>query len=669
MTDQGPLLYEVIEIENTWIPMPDGCRLAARIWMPENAQTEPVPAILEYLPYRKRDGTAERDATTHPYFAARGYACIRVDMRGNGESDGLMFDEYVLQEQDDALAVIDWLTAQSWCSGTVGMIGISWGGFNGLQVAARRPPALKAVISICSTDDRYADDIHYMGGCLLNDNLSWATTMLAYSIRPPDPLLVGDGWRKLWRQRLENLPFLADTWLQHQRRDAYWRHGSICENYDDVQAAVLLVGGWADGYSNTIFRMLKHMRSPVRAIIGPWAHKYPHFANPGPRIGFLQECLRWWDHWLKDRDTGVMEDPLVKIYLQESLPPKPGFDLVPGRWVSEAQWPSPEIETKTFHLNSEHRLADTADKGTVQISSAQTVGRHAGRWFAFGMGAELPLDQRVEDQHSVAFDSAPLTSPMEICGAPVFQAQIASDQPCALLAARLCDLRPDGSVSRISYGVLNLTHHLNHAEPKLLEPGRFYPIRLQLNEIGWRLQPGHRIRLSLSNTYWPMVWPSPHPTRLRLDLAHSRLDLPVRPPRNEPALTWGDPDMAAPMEQVVLRPSGQVWRIEENAADGAVTTHNLHDYGERIIAPHGLRTHLRGEEHYRISAQDPLSARVDIDWEMKWSRDGWQVSGVVHTAMWADAQRFYMTANVRLFEQDTALFHKSWNSVIDRQLV
>ncbi|NND49174.1 MAG: CocE/NonD family hydrolase, partial [Rhizobiales bacterium] len=225
----------VDEHENIWIEVRDGCRLAARMWLPRDATQNPVPAILEYLPYRKRDGTCERDALTHPYFAGHGYACLRVDMRGNGESDGIMLDEYTSQELDDALDVIDWIVAQPWCTGAVGMMGISWGGFNALQVAALRPPSLKAIITLCSTDDRYADDIHYKGGCLLGENFGWAVQMLSYSSRPPDPELVGENWKDLWLYRLENQPFHLSEWLKHQHRDDYWKHGSICQNYEALE--------------------------------------------------------------------------------------------------------------------------------------------------------------------------------------------------------------------------------------------------------------------------------------------------------------------------------------------------------------------------------------------------------------------------------------------------
>ena len=281
--------------------MLDGCRLAARIWLPENAEQQPVPAILEYIPYRKNDGTALRDSLYHPYFAGHGYAAMRVDMRGSGDSEGVMLDEYLQQELDDAVSVIAWLAQQPWCDGSVGMMGKSWGGFNSLQVAALQPRELKAIITVCSSDDRYADDVHYKGGCVLTtDMLGWSTTMLAWNARPPDPDVLGENWRKSWLERLEQTPLLVRQWLNHPHRDDYWKHGSIREDFSKVQCAVYAVGGWADPYSNAIPRMLSGLTCPRKALIGPWAHEYPQRALPGPQIGFVQECLRWWDYWLKD---------------------------------------------------------------------------------------------------------------------------------------------------------------------------------------------------------------------------------------------------------------------------------------------------------------------------------------------------------------------------------
>jgi putative CocE/NonD family hydrolase len=341
-------------IENIWIPLSDGTRLAAKLWLPTDADTDPVPAVFEFLPYRKRDGTAARDELLYPYLAGHGYAGVRVDLRGHGDSDGLPEDEYTPQEQADGVEAISWIAEQPWCTGAVGMQGISWGGFNGLQIAAHRPPALKAIITLCSTDDRYADDVHYMGGCVLGaEVLGWPSFMLGLNALPPDPRYVGDDWRGRWHERLEGTPPFLETWLQHQRRDDLWKQGSICEDFAAVTCPVYMVGGWADGYTNAIPRTLAGLTAvgtPCKGLIGPWAHGYPEVATPGPQIGFLQESLRWWDHWLKDQATGIMDEPLLRAWIQEPVRPARSYAERPGRWVSETAWPSPRIETQRLYL-------------------------------------------------------------------------------------------------------------------------------------------------------------------------------------------------------------------------------------------------------------------------------------------------------------------------------
>ena len=292
-------------VDHVWIPMPDGIRLGARIWLPADAEDDPVPAILEYIPYRKGDGTAVRDHPRHAYFAGHGYAVLRVDIRGSGESGGILHDEYLPQEQDDALEILRWIAAQPWCTGAVGMFGISWGGFNGLQVAAHAPPELKTVISLCSTDDRYADDVHYRGGSVLAlEMLSWGASMLSFNAIPPDPAVAGEGWRELWLERIDSVDPYEHEWLRHQRRDDYWKQGSVCEDYAAIECPVYAIGGWADGYSEAVFRLVKGLGPPSKGLLGPWSHAFPDDVEPGPAIGFLQECLRWWDRWLKGVDTG-----------------------------------------------------------------------------------------------------------------------------------------------------------------------------------------------------------------------------------------------------------------------------------------------------------------------------------------------------------------------------
>ena len=430
------------------ITVTEGTRLSARLWKPVDAGDDPVPLILEYLPYRKRDGTCARDALTHPWFAARGYACVRVDMRGNGDSEGLMQDEYTAQELADAVEVIEMLAAEPWCSGTVGMMGISWGGFNSLQVAALQPEPLKAIITLCSTVDRFNDDIPYKGGCLLNENLGWGATMWSYSSRAPDPALRKD-WREMWLQRLENEPFLPSVWLRHQRRDAYWQHGSVCEDYSAIKAKVLAIGGWGDAYKNAVPQLVQALPG-AKGIVGPWVHKYPHFAVPEPRIGFLQEALRWWDHWLKDVDTGVPDDPDYRAYLMSSVRPARWYTERPGFWVAEADGAVGHIPHRTLYL-SKHGLSDGRGPISVPVNSPQDCGAEAGEYCAIWLGPEMPGDQRGDDAMSACFDTAPSDQDTDIFGVPKVRLTLSTDQPQTQIAVRLCDVHPDGASTRAQY--------------------------------------------------------------------------------------------------------------------------------------------------------------------------------------------------------------------------
>jgi putative CocE/NonD family hydrolase len=661
----------VREIVNAEIPLSDGTRLAARMWLPEDAESNPVPAILEYLPYRKRDGTSERDALTHPYYAGHGYACLRVDMRGSGESEGLLLDEYLKQEQDDALEVIDWIAAQPWCTGKLGIIGISWGGFNGLQIAARRPKPLKAIVTIASTDDRYTDDIHHMGGCLLNDNLSWASTMFAYMSRPPDPALVGERWRSLWMYRLENTPLLIANWLEHQRRDAFWKHGSVCENYADIECAVYAVGGWADGYSNAVPRLLAGLKAPAKGLIGPWAHKYPHFAKPGPAIGFLQDTLRWWDHWLKGKDTGIMDEPQYRVWMEEPVAPAAYLPHRPGRWVAEPSWPSNNIRPTRLALNPGRLGIEAEPETALTISSPQDTGLYAGAWCPYGLGPDLPSDQREEDGNSLCFDGPVLSETIEILGAPVVEIELASDKPVAMIAARLCDIHPDGASERVSYGLLNLTHRESHEHPSALEPGRRYRVRVQLNDIAHSFRPGHRIRVALSTSYWPIAFPTPEPVLMTIFTGASRIELPVRPPRKEDAelRDFAPPQGATPLAQTVLRKGGVRRLVERNlATDESVFTRH-EDTGTYRIDAIDLTIDQIKTGTYRIKTDDPLSADVTIKWTQKLARGDWRVRTETETRFRATKDEFLIDATLDAYEGDKRVYTQIWDRRIKRDLV
>ncbi|MBV8399563.1 MAG: CocE/NonD family hydrolase, partial [Acetobacteraceae bacterium] len=602
--------------------MNDGTTLAARIWLPVDADQKPVPAILEYLPYRKGDGTRERDALTHPYLAGYGYAGVRVDIRGTGESDGLLFDEYTQQEQDDAAEVIAWIAAQPWCTGAVGMMGISWGGFNSLQVAALRPPALKAIVTICSTDDRYRDDVHYMGGTLLRAGIDWGAFFFRTLCQPPDPALVGEHWRMMWLERLNNIPVFLESWIQHQRRDAYWRHGSVCEDYSAIQCPVYAVGGWTDGFTNAVPRLLQGLTVPRKGLIGPWAHAYPHFALPGPQIGFLQELLRWWDHWLKSIDTGVMDEPMLRAWMTASVNPAAHHETLEGRWIGVPSWPPPGIVTHRLFLSDAGLQPEQASLTPRNVCSPQTVGKHAGEWCPFGRGADQADDQHEDDMGSVTFETAPLEREYDILGAPIVTLEVASDKPVANLVVRLCDVHPTGESLRISYGVLNLTHRDGHQTPTPLVPGQRYQVRIQLNDAGSTVPAGHRMRLAISSSYWPMIWPSPE--KATLTISSGTLDLPVRSPQPADFLRpFLNPETAPPEEVTVTRPG--VKRIE------------------RI----GLEIGTEFRSRYHVEEDSPVSAVAEVRGTDTLSRGAWQIRIETELNVSCTREAFVVSAALR----------------------
>lgn len=664
--------------EETWIPLPDGGRLAARIWRPVDAEIHPVPAILEYLPYRKRDLTAERDVQSHPYWAGHGYAGVRVDIRGTGESDGVLTDEYLPSELDDGLVVLEWLQAQSWCTGDVGMIGISWGGFNGLQIAALRPPQLKAVITICFTDDRYADDIHHMGGCLLGDNLSWASTMFDGNACPPDPELVGERWRDMWLERLDGSGLWLAQWLEHQRRDDYWKHGSVCEDYTAIQCPVYAISGWADGYCNAVFRLLAGLDVPRKGLVGPWAHKYPHLGVPGPAIGFLQESLRWWGQWLKGEETGIMDEPMLRVWMQESMPPSARYNERPGRWVAEPDWPSPNIIPEVFRLTQGHDLLaedeprEDPPQATLDVRSPLSVGLYAGKWCSYNAPPDLPHDQREEDGGCLIFQTPRLEAPLEICGSPLVELELSADQPVAMVALRLSDIAEDDKATRVSYGLLNLTHRDSNEHPEPLVPGQRYRVSLPLKHIAQQFPAGHAIRLSLSTSYWPLAWPAPEPVRITLWPGASRLVLPRREPRpaEEAALpAFAEPEGAPALAKTLIQPSQESWRVIRDLAQDRTTLEVVHDEGRYRIDDIDLEIAARVTERYAYAYGSYDSVSGWTEWQRSFRRGDWEVHTLTRTLLTSDADNFRIRATLDAWEGETRIFARTWDETIPRDLV
>jgi putative CocE/NonD family hydrolase len=657
---------EIEEHENVWITMADGCRLAARLWLPAGSDATPAPGILEYIPYRKRDFMRRRDESIHRWFAEHGYAAIRVDMRGSGESEGLLHDEYLQQEQDDAIEVIAWIARQPWCTGSVGMMGKSWGAYNSLQVAARRPPELKAIIAVMGTDDRYAECIHYTGGSLMLDNFWWGCIMQIFNSRPPDPAIVGDAWRTTWLQRLEAETFWPELWLAHQSLDAYWRHGSVAFDYAAVECPTWFWGGWMDLYRDTPFRLAANLRAPHRVTVGPWAHLYPHEGVPRPAVGFLQEALRWWDRWLRAVPNDVMDEPRLQFYMMEGAAPAVFRDSCQGRWIGESTWPSTNVRTHALALNDRRLDPDPGPERALALHSAQTTGLAAGDWGSFAVPGDLPADQTWDSGGSMEFDGEPLAQRAELLGNACVVLELAADRPQAQVAVRLIDVAPDGRATLVARGLLNLSQRDGREAPAPLVPHARYRVEVALTGTAYAFAPGHRVRVALSTAYWPIVWPSPEPVTLTVFTGASRLLLPIRTaPPGEQALQLADP-VAGPVSQATTLRPGRVERgvtidqlsgevVQRLFIDGGV----FGDCGKFRLDDIDLEMAHVYERLYSIKPGDPNSAKARMTQTYEMGRGTWQIRVEAGAEMSSTTTDFHLTSWLEAFEGEASVFRTS----------
>ena len=543
-------------------------------------------------------------------------------------------------------------------------------------MSARAPEPLRAIVTVCSSDDRYDNDVHYSGGAVLGvDMHAWAATMLAFTARPPDPRYAGAGWRDQWLARLGELEPFIHTWLAHQQRDEYWKHGSVCEDYGAIKAAVLAVGGWHDPYRDTVFRLVEHLAdqgTPVRGLIGPWSHQYPDRGlPPGPAIGFLQETLRWWDHWLKDIESGVLEDAPLRSWICESVPPATMYRERPGRWVGDESWPSAQVEMTRIALA---QPVEVSDARLLAVHSPQQTGVDAGRFLPIGNPGDLPPDQRAEDGRSVCFDTAPLTGRIEILGRPAVRLRLTCSAERANVIARLCDVAPDGSSTLVTRGVLNLQARAGRDRITPWNPGEGGDVEFELGGAGHAFPPGHRIRVALSSAYWPWIWPHAEGAGYEVDPANSALILPVRDPlpdADKPRIAFFESEQAEPLGvRIVEAGSGRPLRaVARDVATGlwALDIDPGHGAQTRVY-PDGLEYSESARDRYWIQERDPLSARARSDWSVRLRREDldWEARVVAYSETRCTATAYVVENSVSCYDGEESVFERTWRKEIPR---
>ena len=646
-------------MEQVWIPMKDGIRLAATLYMPDGAKSaEKFPALLEYLPYRKDDGTAAGDYPKHTYFAHRGYVSVRVDIRGFGASEGVPPErEYSEQEQQDGEEVIAWLAHQPWSNGNVGMFGISWGGFTALQMAMRHAPGLKAIVAIHATAELFHDDVHYVDGIAHVDEFELNMDMAQGWVGAPDYSLDA----KTLGPRFDSPPWSL-LYLKHQHDGPFWR--DRVRPLNEITIPTFLIGGLQDGYRDNVTDMLMKSKAPIKAIVGPWNHSFPNDADFGPRVEWRDQAVRWFDYWLKGRDTGVVQDPRLVIYMQHWRPPDPNLQSVPGEWRREDVWPPATARDTTLFLQANHTLGDSSGtRDTHQLKYVPTVGVEAGFWWG-----ELLSDPRPVDAFSLVYDSAPLEQDVAILGRPHALLQASATAPLADWFARLSDVSPDGTVTQITGAGINGAQRDSMSEPRDLEPGKVYPINIEMHLTSWVFPKGHRIRVAISNALWPMMLPTPFAMTTSLELggtSGSRLVLPVVPEHGTPA-----PEFSAPQpteERADIKNEGfpwpGEWTVERDEARQKTTVHWKGKDG--YTYPWGKQDDFENLTYEGDDAH-PETCAVRGEAESVFTLKGRTLTWRGHLSVTTDQKNFYYKYTRELLKDGEMLKSKTWQETIPR---
>ncbi len=657
----------VLTIREVMIPMPDGIQLVADIYMPTDIPAgEHLPVLLEYTPYRKNDSRGSRYGV-YTYFVKRGYVVARVDIRGTGNSQGRTIPyEYSEIELSDGDAVIAWLAKQNWSNGKVGMFGISWGGFNSIQMAVRKPPALKAFVALMATEDLYQEDVHYMDGIIHID--SWMMSNDLSNAMPGAPeFRLDEDWL---RNRFELEPSIF-TYMREQRDGPFWDRASARDKYDQIQIPGYYIGGWYDGYRDSPPRMLENVKAPVKAMIGPWDHYFPHNAWPAPQIEWRREAVRWFDQWLKDIDTGILDEPRFAVYVRDWHPPGPGVDEISGYWRWEEGWPIERSVTKTFYAGQDHGLSLKPSKqATHSLRYKASVGLAGGgpvMWWG-----NIPPDQQSMDDYSLTYDSQPLDSAMEILGMPRALLKVSSDASRSNWVVRICDVAPDGSVTQVGGAAFNGTHRKSAREPEDLIPGKIFPLEIELHFTSWVFPKGHRIRLAINNAQWPMLWPTPYQMTTTLVIGGvegARVELPVVPPADRPVPKFELPEEDPSLSDYSSVNSGNVsgyaeiksiQRDEQSGASFGIATN-----ATSFRYPWGIE-HFEEQIEHRTSDHNPAETSVDGTYAVTIDLKDRTIRMEQNVEFKSDLKNFYMNFIRRFKVNGETLHERQWNETFQR---
>ena len=672
--DGGREVGEVAEgvtlVKNVRVPVRDGTRLAADLYLPTDAleRGQPVSVVLEYIPYRKDEVVP--GSRFYEYLPQQGYAVARVDIRGTGASPGVSRDEYLPLEQQDGVDAVEWLGVQPWCTGHVNMMGISYGGFTSLQVASHAPEHLTSIIPMFFTDDRYTDDCHFRGGLMRKyyDVSSYGNMMAAWNALPAYPEW-SDDWAEVWEEHLTgNEPYLLE-WFRHQTDSAYWRNGSVGAIAERIRCPAFLIGGWRDGYPNPPLRLYSRLQVPKKVLIGPWDHRPPDVAVPGPRIDHLHEVVRWLDHWCGGQANGVMEEPPVVVFMQEGEAPVVDRLESEGAFRAETVWPPPGASLQVMHLRGDARLSpEVGGDGVDELRYDPTVGVAAGLWSG-GIPFGLPGDQRPDEALSLTYTTSTLDEDVHVLGRPRAQLHVDSSAGVIGFCVSLSDVLPDGTSHLVAKGMLNVTRRDSFSDPSELPPGELVALDVELDTTGWVFRRGHRVRVSVANADWPNVWPTPESATSRVHrgaATPSHIVLPVVPAQGSAAAPKFEPS-PVPVQRHAEAAAPPVWRVSRDALSGRAEVTVASEGELRVNETTLVSRSFLGV--MRVDRDDPASASAFGRNSATIQRPSGSTTSTSDLTIQASAERFHIVLTVEVQQNGVPVFSRRWAESVPRLLL
>jgi uncharacterized protein len=685
----------------TRIPLSDGGFLATTLYLPAAAtvtstgaapgESDRVPCLLEALPYRKDDLTASYRPEYVRFRDEHGYAVARIDLRGSGSSPGVMLDEYHPSEQADLVEAIAWLAEQPWCTGAVGMFGTSWSGFNALQLACERPPALRAIVATYASDDRWTDDVHYCGGALRwLDQIDYPLYMVAMGGLPPVPALYGEDWRAEWLRRARGTPPWLIGWLEAQADGPSWRQGSLRPAYQRIGCPTMLVAGWADGYSNLAFRAFEALHdagTPVHVLAGPWSHQSPATAVPGPRVDHVPVMARWWDRWLRGTPNGVERQPPFAVFVRGYAPPEPDALTWPGRWEAHDAASLAARRPVELPLASARIGGGLRDGDLVEYQGDPDVGPAGWNSCAGSLPWGQPLDQTPDDARSLSLEwdvDAPPLAGAVVLGHPRLRLRVRPDAKVAFVSAKLSLVPASGRPSLlVDRGLLNLAYRDGvSTRPRACVPGEWVDVEVELDACAFEPAStgrGGRLRLALACADWPNVVAAPG-VWSAVDLAASALVLPVSAGTPHPS-----PALPAPASEPEPEPTPEATQAEEPGESSHVecrhgydvltrTTSADVDHGSRYGGNFGARCTEHYLGHVEIDRRTALqTATATARYTLTWPAEVGGGEPVTATSearlvLTADAENFDVQVELDVTDGATALVAHRWRRRIPRRL-